>query len=631
MGSPRRRPYGLYALIFALLILAVVRLFWRREEPGVSSRAAAPAAPTAAPQPIAAAPAPSAAPPEDAQSGPPRVTVQAAPELAAGELCGRVVSSATFEPIWGAEVTFGSPRGASSVRSDTSGAFCFAPEQPGVYQVASVTAAGFLPFGPEWGKSPLSATSQRGVRVKDLLISLGPSAQLLVTVQDAKGARVGGAALRLLTPRAGEVALYPAKDRFTADAQGEARLTAAVETVVEAWHPMRGRGREEVDAQALREGRLTIVLQPGAVQANAALSGRVLDPQGSGAAGALVLASSSARAYPKVFGDRDGYRVLCDEEGRFALAELEPGLYDLSAHLQGASPARRFDVKVPAAGLELRLSSGAALVGKVSDARGAPVPAFALALEWKKAPMERLEVLESTVVNPSGEYRVEGVAPGSYVLRVTGAGYAPREQLVEVAPDAREVRADATLEAGATLSGTVTSSAGGPLAGARVRAESLASLGALAPELDAVSAADGRFELRGLPTAPLSVHASAPGHNARVLANVRAGTPLLVQLTAIAPDAGQRLEMVGIGAVLKGREDALVIGEVLPGGGAGLAGLVPGDEVVAVDGQLVTALGFGPSINAIRGEAESTVVLRVRKGGHPPPVEVNVQRRKIGA
>jgi C-terminal processing protease CtpA/Prc len=101
-----------------------------------------------------------------------------------------------------------------------------------------------------------------------------------------------------------------------------------------------------------------------------------------------------------------------------------------------------------------------------------------------------------------------------------------------------------------------------------------------------------------------------------------------IELAPVLDGEAPRLELAGIGAVLSGRDDALVIGQVLEGGGASEAGLVPGDAVLAVDGVLVTELGFGESIQRIRGPEGSVVVLRVRRGDGTV-VELRVTRSRV--
>jgi C-terminal processing protease CtpA/Prc len=59
---------------------------------------------------------------------------------------------------------------------------------------------------------------------------------------------------------------------------------------------------------------------------------------------------------------------------------------------------------------------------------------------------------------------------------------------------------------------------------------------------------------------------------------------------------------------------------VVPGGGAADAGLVPGDQILAIDGTPVARLGYEGSIGVIRGPEGTTVVLRLRRDGRESDV-----------
>ena len=89
-----------------------------------------------------------------------------------------------------------------------------------------------------------------------------------------------------------------------------------------------------------------------------------------------------------------------------------------------------------------------------------------------------------------------------------------------------------------------------------------------------------------------------------------------------------KLELTGIGAALTPKDEVLLIGRVLPGGGAAEAGLVPGDAILSVDGIPVVKLGFNGCIQRIRGPEGSTVLLAVRKAGGEE-IQLEVYRRKI--
>jgi hypothetical protein len=564
----------------------------------------------------------------------PRVIVERGVPAPAGAFSGRVVSATTGEGVRGAEVTLAAPSGAASLVTDEAGRFEFRPAVAGTYQVAAVRAEGFLPFGPEWGRSPIALSAVPGVQVKDVIIALTPAPELVVQVLSASGAPVSGAAVRVLTQRAGETVLFPAQDRFTSDERGEVRFTAPEGSTVEARHPAHGVARVRVGEEAVLTRRLELRLPSvaaSAPRAEARLSGRVLAPDGSGASGALVSVASAVSVYPRVFGQQDGYQSISGADGSFTLEELEPGLYDVSAHAAGFAPARSGDVSVPASGLVLRLAAGAVLTGRVMDERGAPIPAFVVNVLALRGPLEQLPFAQARFIDAQGRYEFRGLTAGRYSVHVAAAGFAPAERQLEVAEGAQELRADVVLAEGARLQGRVLSAATrAPIAGARVMVEGLSRAEALAPLFDAVSAPDGSFLLEGMPLVDVSLSVSAPGHNTRIVSGVRAGPPVVVELTPQEADAGPRIELVGIGAVLRSRGDALVVGEVVAGGGAQAAGLVAGDEILHIDGVPVVELGFPAAIQRIRGPEGTQVLLGVRRAGQPPVTDMSVIRKKIG-
>lgn len=151
---------------------------------------------------------------------------------------------------------------------------------------------------------------------------------------------------------------------------------------------------------------------------------------------------------------------------------------------------------------------------------------------------------------------------------------------------------------------------------------------------EATTDAAGRFALEGLAEGLRSVSAMAAGHHGRLLSGLAVSEggdigPVTIELAPVKPGEDPRMELTGIGAVLSARGDALVIGQVMPGGGAAAAGLAPGDAIVAIDGAGVVDVGFEPAIQRIRGPEGSVVILSVRKGGEGTPVEIAVRRTRV--
>ena len=85
----------------------------------------------------------------------------------------------------------------------------------------------------------------------------------------------------------------------------------------------------------------------------------------------------------------------------------------------------------------------------------------------------------------------------------------------------------------------------------------------------------------------------------------------------------------GIGAWVDPDGEYLTIIAPMPGSPAEEAGLEPGDEIIAVDGEDMTGLEGNQVIRRVMGPAGSTVDLTIRREGTPDPFVVTVERREI--
>jgi carboxyl-terminal processing protease len=88
-------------------------------------------------------------------------------------------------------------------------------------------------------------------------------------------------------------------------------------------------------------------------------------------------------------------------------------------------------------------------------------------------------------------------------------------------------------------------------------------------------------------------------------------------------------EYEGIGAWVDPTAEYLTIVDPMPGSPAEAAGLKPGDEVIAVDGEDMTGIDGNLVIRRILGPAGTTVHLTVRREGEPEPLEFEVERAHI--
>lgn len=562
----------------------------------------------------------------------------AAPAQGETAFDGRVLSLGTGAPVPGAELTFSRAGAAASVRTGPDGAFRFAPPTPGRWQLAAAAAEGHLPFAPEWGHSPVTLEARPGERISGLTVWLEPQVRYSGRVTDAAGRPVAGAEVRLLGAGAGDAALLPMAGRFTSGPDGTFSFVAPDGAVLEARHPDHAPGRAQVDFAARVSRKVTVVLgaraddEPG----RSSVSGRVL-AAGAPVEGALVTARRQRGRGPGSAEEEAQGQALSAADGAFSVPELQGGPWLLTATHAGHAPGRAVGVRAGATGVLLELSPGGAVSGTVRErGTGRPVAPFTVGVRRASGFGRRFPPRSVTVVDAAGHFEIDGLDPGASLLQVSAPGHAPSAELEVLVPEPPGVaRVDVELSAGGRLTGRVVERGTlRPLPGARLAVEGedapAALLGAWAGSM---TGPEGRFELAGLPSRPLSIFVAAEGHHGRILSGVQVpdggeAGPLTVELGPVTEGEDPRIELAGIGAVLERTRGGLRIARVMPGGGAAEAGLLPGDEILAVEGRPVPELGFAGAIEAIRGPEDSLVLLTVRRG-EAAPAEVRVWRRLV--
>lgn len=81
-------------------------------------------------------------------------------------------------------------------------------------------------------------------------------------------------------------------------------------------------------------------------------------------------------------------------------------------------------------------------------------------------------------------------------------------------------------------------------------------------------------------------------------------------------------EVSGIGAQVEHQDGILIVVTPLRGSPAEAAGLKPGDQVLQVDGEDITGLGFMEAVDKVRGPKGSTATLLIRRNGIEFSVDV---------
>ncbi len=259
-----------------------------------------------------------------------------------------------------------------------------------------------------------------------------------------------------------------------------------------------------VDARlvSLRAGvtrELELALRP-----ELTLAGRVVDAR----TGAPVpLATVRVAQPPRP--DDEAPSSQTDPSGAFRVGGLTQGAAALQVEAAGYAPLRaQYDEVAQQGALTLALEAAIPVDGVVVDAQGNPAPGAQVSLYASGA------LPQSTVTGQGGGFAFE-VGQGTYrlVARLGDQMAEPQEPLsLLVGQQARGLVL--RLRPGATVRGWVVQRRGGaPVAGAEVSARLAGHEGALAA---AVTDAEGRFTLSGLPSGPATLHARADGHAPRV-------------------------------------------------------------------------------------------------------------------
>ena len=594
----------------------------RPKAPAPKRAAPTPSVPSSA-SPTAPAPAPIQLPPAGAASA------------GAMQFSGRVVDRDSRAGVANAEITLSRDGSTHMIVSGPGGRFEFVPPAPGSYQVAGVIAEGYAPFAPAYGQSPLALTARPDRAVSGVVIALAPRRTVKVTVVGPGHNPVDSARVQVFLPVAQLPDLDPESRSFTTDDQGQCHVAAPAGALVEAHHPNFASVAVWVMPADVRRGAILLRLGPlEDDRPTAKIAGRVVDERDRPVAEASV--NMVLTGLPRIR-TRTNWVTRTDAEGQFAFTALPPGTFSLSASAPGRVPARVADVPSGTADVFLRLSTeGGHIAGRVTDPTGAAVVSFVVVVSRRVGQVEERSMMTRSFIDPDGAYRLGPFAPGAYRVRAAAAGFAvSRPASADVVAGETET-ADLSLSEGGRLVGSVLNKGTEePVGGARVELDgTLLPTGLpIAVGSGATTEPTGRFVLSGIPDGLFSVTTHAPGFNTRITSGLRAVDgqqvgPVEIRLSPVADGETPTFELAGIGAALSPRGDVVLIGDVMPGGGAAEVGVLPGDRIIAIDGRPVGELDFHGVIQLIRGPVGSTVLLKMLTESDAEKVLV-VPRRSI--
>ena len=327
--------------------------------------------------------------------------------------------------------------------------------------------------------------------------------------------------------------------------------------------------------------------------AGAAIAGQVRDQVGNPVGDATIGVDGAAPA-----------AAISGSDGRYRLADLPDGTYDLSVTKDGYRPARLSGVRSGSTTADVVLESTASLDAQVVSAgTGAPIPTFEVDYVDNGDTGRRLWDSPERIQSTNGGFVIDGLYAGRLTLGVRAEGYQPEVRELNLEPGAVE-RIEVALRAEGRFEGRVLNSAGEPV--------------------------EGAYIFRGtVPQGPDWQQRAVARTDARGVYALEAAPPKGEYLTAFHPEYQAAAATASHGGTITLPEGGVILGTVTAAGSA-LAGAevsvvpagAPADRAVrtvtAADGRF-EFLGLTPGEASVQvrhgthGERQQTVLVRARE------------------
>jgi Carboxypeptidase regulatory-like domain/PDZ domain len=318
------------------------------------------------------------------------------------------------------------------------------------------------------------------------------------------------------------------------------------------------------------------------------------------------------------------------EDGTFQLPPSTIGCAAVAQHDEYEASNAVVLVEGQRAGLRLR--PGSAIEGVVVDENGAGVTSFTIGVESFSGAQTRSfhGPPPHKVEDPRGAFRLEKLAPGTYVLTAGAPGRPPtRSDSVAVAGGLATTGVRIVMLPGGSVSGRVFDEHQAPLEGVDLRFDIVSSV------VDSTARAQtdgaGQYRLDGAPAGPFTLRAQKDGFRIRLLSGLRVDSrgTLTKDITLTSVDGGAGIELAGVGATLTQTPDGVAFSAVFAGAPADRAGLRADDRVLAIDGESTDGMSLADALQRLRGEAGTSVGVSVRRPKTSETVDVTIERATI--
>jgi protocatechuate 3,4-dioxygenase beta subunit len=519
-------------------------------------------------------------------------------------------------PVIDAEVEFLAENDDGRIigRTDRDGQFTLGV-QPGEWTVR-VKATGYLDLDDQRHLMAVSGTELTGLR-----LTMTPSTTLSGVVIDERGQPVVDAGVAVMSRRtfgdfairsiSSEVRRTDTSGAFVlqiSDRLKERAVAVRHDCCLDAWHPLSDDER--------RMDRVTIQLTSVELR-KSVFSGVVVDRQDRPVGGAFVSVSSSISLDAGSLARSAS--AMTDERGAFSV-QLQAQAASARAVVDGSS-SELVELVAGSVGKLIVEPDEVTITGRVTDEAGQPVTNFRVEVQDEQGDLENaVEVLGA-----DGRYRVSKLRTGPKRVELEASDFAPPPvRRVTLLPDDRSASVDFVLSRGRTLRGTVVDErTDAPLGAAFVSGHGRST------RTDAA----GAFALKAVPRQAVDISIDREGYVRRSLtipAELR--EPAKVSMKPALEDGGYAEEFDGIGALLDLRQEpdggsVYSVDELHPQGGAKVAGLQVGDEIVSVEDTRAEAVSRSEFFSLVRGPEGSVVRLRIRRARRE--FDLAIVRRRV--
>lgn len=579
-----------YGVVVLSLVTIILSLLWSRSgDISEPSRREALAARRSSPVPLAV---PASEP-----------SPVAATEL---RIEGTVVDANQHTPISNATLEFESDRGDRTVLTDANGRFAVV-DNGGTWLLVSVRAKGYAVANPEL----VYERPTTGVKVE-----LTRLPERRGRVVDQSGRPIEGA---LIQPWAEADFAGRELESSLSDPKGEFRLIADAITRVEVSH-LCCITKDVPAGPADRE--LVITLDPARIE-RVTLKGFVVDEDGQPVEGAKVSGIAFARE-PEV---AQSIEVTSGAGGRFSVEIPAKAKVDLVAELgESGSDESSFEAQDEAK--LVLLERAGSFAGRVTDETGAPITRFTVAVRGAGTWNER----EFATVD--GRYLYTGLQKLDVtVVLVTALDHLHGEPRALVLKRGQQLTGmDFVLQRGRRVSGVVIDEQSrAPLAWANVRLANGFSITKVANGRARTDAL-GRFTLKGLTPVREEIIVSRSGYRSHQLViDTTSETELRIGLVS-SSSPNQDSDYIGLGMKFRDHDlpdagSGYFVFALSEEGGARVAGIQTGDEILAAEGVIAGTVSTDEFGRAIKGAEGTLVTLTVRRDGRT--FDVHAVRRRL--